>query len=457
MRHIASIAAFLLFLVPALAQGPIVLMGIDAEDNGPGSHGPISVYESVITNGSNTGVLNNVTNGGAGILVIGGGKASDAVTAFWNQINADLGPGLVTYVNGAANITSQSFAGFAMLAVVSDQFNTPSGGLTNAENDALTLRSADVANFINGGGGLLGFSSCALNSPYGYLGSIGGVTCVTPPQFSDITPTPAGAATGISNALDVCCWHDEYSVFPGFLGVLATNSATGGACAIGGQQVVIVQGIVLTPLNATNFLNDPHTVTATVADNQGNPVVGTTVTFDITAGPNAGPLGSGPTNALGRAEFTYTSTVIGTDTIRACFVDSLGVTRCATATKTWETPPAECYMFLGLQEGAFALGPDLDDVLLVLPLVTLPADTVNRPSLFIPNNPTLVGFTVSAQVGMYNPAVFPNNPLQLSNGLRLIIGVGTQNFGQNAGIDLYGHPMPAIGKNYVFSFTIAMN
>lgn len=39
-------------------------MGIDAEDGGPGGHGPITTYEDVVNS-----ILSNVTNGGSGILV----------------------------------------------------------------------------------------------------------------------------------------------------------------------------------------------------------------------------------------------------------------------------------------------------------------------------------------------------------------------------------------------------
>ena len=218
--------------------GPLILMGIDAEDGGVGGHGPIGVYESVTTS-----ILTNTTNGGSGILVIGGGKvAGDDVSQFWSRIGSDLGVS-VTFVNGAGNIASQSFAGFAMIGVVSDVGNTPGGGLTNAENDALTLRFSDIGNFVSFGGGLLGFSS-DLNTPYGYLGALASFTFRLGQGYSDITPTPAGLAIGITNALDVSAWHDTYLTFPSFMNVLATNAQAGvgfgEAAAIGGLQVVIL-------------------------------------------------------------------------------------------------------------------------------------------------------------------------------------------------------------------------
>ncbi|MDT8325304.1 MAG: T9SS type A sorting domain-containing protein, partial [Bacteroidota bacterium] len=134
-----------------------------------------------------------------------------------------------------------SFLGYRMIAVVSDVVNTPSGGLTNAENEALTAKAAAVAAFINGGGGLVGFSSVELTTPYGYLGSLGTFSFGAPPQQTNITPTTEGLSVGVTNALDGCCWHDSYLTFPGFLDVLAVYPGVTGApaAAIGGQQVIV--------------------------------------------------------------------------------------------------------------------------------------------------------------------------------------------------------------------------
>ncbi|MFK4998901.1 hypothetical protein ACI2OX_21215 [Bacillus sp. N9] len=52
-----------------MAGGPLILMGIDAEDGGVNGHGPIANYIQVVNS-----ILSNVSNGGSGILVIGGGK-----------------------------------------------------------------------------------------------------------------------------------------------------------------------------------------------------------------------------------------------------------------------------------------------------------------------------------------------------------------------------------------------
>ncbi len=106
--------------------------------------------------------------------------------------------------------------------------------------------------------------------------------------------------------------------------------------------------IKLAPPTATNELTTGanHTVTATVLDNFGNPVPGINVSFDVTAGPNAGATGSGTTSAAGTVPFTYPAAVIGpaglgTDTIQACFTNGEGKAVCDTAQKTWvdTTPP----------------------------------------------------------------------------------------------------------------------
>lgn len=225
----------------AVSGGPVVLMGIDAEDGGVGGHGPITVYEAVVTS-----ILAEVSNGGSGILVIGGGKdLDDDVTSFWDEIASDLTVP-VTYVNGASNIASQSFGGFAMLAVVSSEEETSDGGLTEEENDALTARGPNIATFINNGGGLLGFSQSGLEAPYAYLGGLGGFTVETELGYEDIVPSADGLAIGITDDLDECCWHDTYTTFPTFLKVLATvgegEENAGEVAALGGAQVVVSSG-----------------------------------------------------------------------------------------------------------------------------------------------------------------------------------------------------------------------
>ena len=216
------------------STGPVVLAGIDAEDGGVGGHGPIENYAQLVRS-----VLAEVGNGETGILVMGGGKSEfDDVTSYWTAIEAEVGRP-VTFVNGAAAIAAEDLSGYAMVAIASSESETPSGGLTQAENDALEDRASDIAVFVNSGGGLLGFSQPGLTNPYAYVSGLGDFTQNTGLQYSDITPTAAGLAVGISDVLDLCCWHDQYLTYPDFFEVLATNASTGQAAAIGGNAVVV--------------------------------------------------------------------------------------------------------------------------------------------------------------------------------------------------------------------------
>lgn len=114
---------------------------------------------------------------------------------------------------------------------------------------------------------------------------------------------------------------------------------------------VPVAGIRLDPETATNDVQTTHTVTATVTDlfGQGTPDV--EVTFEVTAGPNAGDSGNGVTDTEGMTPFTYTGDGgVGTDTIEACFTPEIGAAEtalqqapepvCDTAMKEWVQPTA---------------------------------------------------------------------------------------------------------------------
>jgi len=98
----------------------------------------------------------------------------------------------------------------------------------------------------------------------------------------------------------------------------------------------VVEGIVLGPSTASNVIGVSHTVTATVLDDLGNPIVGRDVEFEIISGPHAGLTGSDVTDPSGEASFTYTGTSIGTDVIIASFVNNKGDTIISNkVTKEW--------------------------------------------------------------------------------------------------------------------------
>jgi Ca2+-binding RTX toxin-like protein len=209
--------------------GTVVLMGIDAEDGGVDGHGPIDSYEQVVQS-----ILGGVTNGGSGILVVGG--AGTDTQAFWDQVSADLA--LPVTNSDGPDVATHNFSGYAMIAVVSDETNTPSGGLTQAEHDALSARQGDVAAFVNSGGGLLGFTSDFPN-PYAYVAGLGAITATMTAGYSDIDPTPEGTAVGITDALDVIAWHQVYDTYPAFLQPLAYVAGTTQVAALGGNNLTL--------------------------------------------------------------------------------------------------------------------------------------------------------------------------------------------------------------------------
>jgi FOG: PKD repeat len=73
----------------------------------------------------------------------------------------------------------------------------------------------------------------------------------------------------------------------------------------------------LSPSSATNEIGNIHTLTAELKSNTGEPIVGNTVNFKITEGPKAGLKGSNITGSQGKAAWSYTSSVVGTDKIYA--------------------------------------------------------------------------------------------------------------------------------------------
>src|SRR5262249_46150520 len=101
--------------------------------------------------------------------------------------------------------------------------------------------------------------------------------------------------------------------------------------------------ISLAPPTATNPIGTTHTVTATVTDSSNAPQSGVSVAFSVLLGPNTGASGvcsvnvSCSTDLSGQVSFTYTgSGGVGTDTIRACFMNQAGGQTCSnTVTKDW--------------------------------------------------------------------------------------------------------------------------
>lgn len=226
MKKLLLASAFVLGAVVSVqaATVQVVLLGVNAEAASVARPSSMTSYASVL---SNMLALSKKSD----VLVIGGGKDElDAVTTFWRQIGENLSLS-ITFVHGVEAIKNQPFSQFGLIAVASSEAGTPAGGLTQGENDAFVERRADLETFLNSGGALLGFSQRGFTNPYRYLPTRGAGGGHGGQETTDITPTGDGAALGMTDALDGCCWREEYDALP--FNVLATNAATGKPVAVG--------------------------------------------------------------------------------------------------------------------------------------------------------------------------------------------------------------------------------
>ena len=97
---------------------------------------------------------------------------------------------------------------------------------------------------------------------------------------------------------------------------------------LGLAEVAELDTLTLTPPSATNPVNTEHCVVATTLDQNGDPLPGIRVDFEVTGVHSTS--GFEFTNANGEAEFCYTGTIAGEDAI-AAVVGGLS----AEASKTW--------------------------------------------------------------------------------------------------------------------------
>ncbi len=149
-----------------------------------------------------------------------------------------------------------------------------------------------------------------------------------------------------------------------------------------------VSEISLAPKVATNQVGETHTVTATVTQD-GVPLEGVVVTFEVLSGPNDGLTGMDTTDVNGEAQFSYTSFATGTDTIQASFVDENGMTQVSNpVTKEWTAACKELASAVTLGVGCGAT------MTCTPPVLGLPA-TISIDG----NTPDAVGFIVASRPG----------------------------------------------------------
>ncbi len=184
-------------------------------------------------------------------------------------------------------------------------------------------------------------SGCSQNGSLFTVGGIGD-DAANPPD-PDATTSPDGArADDELYTLDDFIGDGDSQVLVNTRNPSNDDNIFFAGFVIEGTAAIVGEGIILGPTNATNPVGTDHTVTATVQDDDGNPISGRGIDFEITAGPNSGLTAMATTGADGKASFTWSSAAPGTDIVVASTVDSQGDPLVSNeAQKTW-TSEAEC-------------------------------------------------------------------------------------------------------------------
>jgi len=122
-----------------------------------------------------------------------------------------------------------------------------------------------------------------------------------------------------------------------------------------------------------------------------------------------------------------------------------------------EDPGPECFLLLGIDELAGIPFPgDPKDVLLVNPLVIMPITIETMAPMPIPNDPAVAGLDLYWQVYMNNPWVFPEDRVQLSNGVCTVLGDSTlpEQYGPIETMELWALAPAELGGAVDMTFSI---
>lgn len=95
------------------------------------------------------------------------------------------------------------------------------------------------------------------------------------------------------------------------------------------------EGLLLSQPTAVSEVGTEATITGTLQDTNGNPILGTQIDFSVIAGPHSGMNSSDTTDANGQATLTYTGSAPGTDEIQATFLGSSGLDSSNVVSKSW--------------------------------------------------------------------------------------------------------------------------
>jgi len=142
--------------------------------------------------------------------------------------------------------------------------------------------------------------------------------------------------------------------------------------------------------------------------------------------------------------------LFGTNLLEATVTTSDGTS--VTATK--EVVKTACLLFVGLAPLDVPVGLGASDRWFVAPLLAHHVTEANVPTFTVPSVPSLAGLEVFFQVGMHNANVFPADPIQMSNGLRVTVGGASQPFGAGSGLAAWVSGSTAPGGTFKVHFDV---
>ena len=325
--------------------------------------GEVLILDSTVTGGAGSTLAQKFTLAGKTPVVVDGPTWSAMTAADFDAYDAivlgdptcaALGPEAPASTN--APTWSSVVDGNVVIIGTDETFHETQGGADLMEKAAAfsVAEAGKTGAYIS--------LSCyyhdtAALTPVPLLDGLGTFTATGVGCYNDahITATHP-ALTGLTDATLSnwsCSVHEGFDTWPTSFEVLAIAKDIGSAYTapdgtvgtpyILARGVQVISDIDLAPATATKNVGQTHTVSATVTTDDpvpGTPIVGTTVSFEVIAGPHVGIMGTAPTDAAGVATFDYVGTTTGEDTIHATFVDANGLTQTSNkVTATWEVAP----------------------------------------------------------------------------------------------------------------------
>ena len=293
-----------------------------------------------VSNVDNPGMFTSVDDGGAATPPGHGTTAFDT-SILKVDVIAPLGSNCLTfdfkflseefpyYVGSNFNDAFIAELDLNTWTAIGSNIMAPNNFAFDSSGDVVSVNSTGIGGMSAGQGTGTAFDgggSTTVPPPAG--GSAGGATVLLQAS-TQITPGPHSVYFSIfdqgDRILDSAVFLDNLRI--GFVPDPAIN------CQPGAEPVNFQ--MTLEPADDTNPIGTPHTVTATLTDENGDPVSGATIEFEVTGANTA--AGADATDANGEAEFTYTGTNLGDDTITACYNADTdpACEASASATKHW--------------------------------------------------------------------------------------------------------------------------